>query len=255
MGQVQEQDIVPSGWFIVTGASGSVGGEVVKGLAARGYAVILACRSLERGHRAAAHVLEAVPGARLRVELLDVSLTESILDFVSRISSLEIAGLLNNAGSIFRDYALTAEGRERTFAVNYFGPKELTEAILPKLRPGGIVVNTISITAFMSSLSDADFQPDPKRFGQLRTYGKAKLALLRYTRELAAGHPDLIVNATDPGIVNSNMIAMGRWFDPLADVIFRPFCKSPAKGAIPAINAITSGLSGRYFHGNVSRAL
>ena len=166
-----------------------------------------------------------------------------------------ISGLLNNAGSIFRDYALTPEGRERTFAVNYYGPKELTEAILPMLLPGGIVVNTISITAFISSLSDADFQPDPKRFGQLRTYGKAKLALLRYTRELAAGHPDLIVNATDPGIVNSNMIAMGRWFDPLADVIFRPFCKSPAKGAIPAINAITSGLSGRYFHGNVSRAL
>ena len=139
--------------------------------------------------------------------------------------------------------------------MNYYGPKELTEAILPRLGFRGVVVNTISVTAFLSHLSDADFQPDPKRFGQLRTYGKAKLALLRYTRELAAGHPDLIVNATDPGIVNSNMIAMGRWFDPLADVIFRPFCKSPAKGAIPAINAITSGLSGRYFLGNGSRTL
>ena len=74
-------------------------------------------------------------------------------------------------------------------------------------------------------------------------------------RDRAAGHPDLIVNATDPGIVNSNMITMGRWFDPLADMIFRPFCKSPAKGAIPAINAITSGLSGRYFLGNGSRTL
>lgn len=255
MGQVQGQNIVPSGWFIVTGASGSVGGEVVKGLAARGYSVILACRNPERGRRTADAVLREVPGARLRIELLDLSSSSSIRDFVSHISGLEIAGLLNNAGSIFRDYALTTEGRERTFAVNYFGPKELTEAILPRLGFRGVVVNTISVTAFLSYLSDTDFQPDPNRFGQLRTYGKAKLALLRYTRELAAGHPDLIVNATDPGIVNSNMIAMGRWFDPLADVIFRPFCKSPAKGAIPAINAITSGLSGRYFHGNVSRAL
>ena len=68
MGQVQEQDIVPSGWFIVTGASGSVGGEVVKGLAARGYAVILACRNLERGRRTADAVLREVPGARLRIQ-------------------------------------------------------------------------------------------------------------------------------------------------------------------------------------------
>ncbi|MGM9741106.1 MAG: SDR family NAD(P)-dependent oxidoreductase [Candidatus Cryptobacteroides sp.] len=255
MEQVQGQNIVPSGWFIVTGASGSVGCEVVKGLAGRGYSVILACRSLERGRKAMADVLKEVPAARLRVELLDVSSPVSINDFVSRVSDLEIAGILNNAGAIFRDYALTPEGRERTFAVNYFGPKELTEALLPLLRPGSIVVNTISITAFISRLCDADLQPDASRFGQLRTYGKAKLALLRYTRELAEKRPDLIVNATDPGVVNSNMITMGRWFDPIADVIFRPFCKSPAKGAIPAINAITSGLSGRYFSGNGSRAL
>ena len=31
---------------------------------------------------------------------------------------------------------------------------------------------------------------------------------------------------------------MHRWFDPLADVLFRPFCKSPEKGAIPAVNAL-----------------
>ena len=112
MGQVQGQNIVPSGWFIVTGASGSVGGEVVKGLAARGYAVILACRNPERGRRTADAVLREVPGARLRIELLDLSSSSSIRDFVSRIGGLEISGLLNNAGSIFRDYALTPEGRD-----------------------------------------------------------------------------------------------------------------------------------------------
>ena len=255
MGQVQGQNIVPSGWFIVTGASGSIGCEVVKGLAAKGYSVILACRNMDRGRRAADQVLNEVPDAKLRIEALDVSSPDSIRNFVSGLGDLEISGLLNNAGSIFRDYALTPDGRERTFAVNYFGPMELAEALLPHLGPGGIIVNTISVTAFVSRLCEADFHPDAKRFGQLRTYGKAKLALLRYTRELAERRPDLIVNATDPGVVNSNMITMGRWFDPIADVIFRPFCKSPAKGAIPAVNAITSGLSGRYFHGNVSRTL
>ena len=131
----------------------------------------------------------------------------------------------------------------------------MTEALLPHLESGSAVVNTISLTAFLSRLSEKDFRPDRSRFGQLRTYGKSKLAMLQYTRELAARRPDLRINATDPGIVDSNMITMGRWFDPLADLLFRPICKTPSQGAIPAINAITSPATARYFSGRGSRRL
>ena len=31
---------------------------------------------------------------------------------------------------------------------------------------------------------------------------------------------------------------MHRWYDPLADIFFRPFIKSPARGARPIINAV-----------------
>jgi hypothetical protein len=53
----------------------------------------------------------------------------------------------------------------------------------------------------------------------------------------------------DPGIVNSNMIHMNRWFDPLADIFFRPFCNNPQKGAIPALNALQSQDTGLYYVG------
>ncbi|MGN0201850.1 MAG: SDR family NAD(P)-dependent oxidoreductase [Candidatus Cryptobacteroides sp.] len=255
MGQNQSQVVVPSGWFIVTGANGSIGCEVVKGLAARGYSVIMACRNMEKGRKAEEQVLQEYPDARLRLAPLDVTSQKSIDAFVSSLEGEELCGILNNAGAKFKDFGLTAEGRERTFAINYFGPKALTEALLPLLQPGSAVVNTISVTAFASRLSEADFRPDSRRFGQLRTYGKSKLALLRYTRELAAARPDLRVNATDPGVVDSNMITMGRWFDPLADIIFRPLCKPPRKGAVPALNAITSTSTGRYFSGRRSRTL
>ena len=243
------------GWFIVTGASGSIGREVVKGLALRGVNVIMACRNLSKGGAVMQSVLADVPEASLRLEMLDLSSSDSIRNFSERIANDNISGIFNNAGAIFRDFAVTPEGRERTFAVNYFGPVELTEALLPMLKPGCSVVNMVSVTARISSLSDADFIPDRKRFGQLKTYGKAKLALLRYSRELAARRPDLHVNVADPGVVNSNMISMGRWFDPIADAIFRPFCKSPEKGAIPALNAIFHNGSLRYFSGNSSRKM
>lgn len=256
MEQNQGQAVaVPSGWFIVTGANGSIGCEVAKGLVARGYSVIMACRNEQKGREAASKVMNEYPDARLRVSLLDVTSGESIASFVASLEGEEICGILNNAGAKFPSFGLTAEGVERTFAINYFGPKALTEALLPHLAPGSAVVNTISVTAFLSRLSDADFRPEPGRFGQLRTYGKSKLAMLRYTRELAARRPDLRVNATDPGIVNSNMITMGRWYDHLADLVFRPLCKTPAQGAIPALNAITSPSTGRYFSGKRSRAL
>ena len=207
----------------------------------------------------------------MRVSVLDVTSGESIRAFVSGLEGERISGILNNAGAKFPEFGLTAEGVERTFAINYFGPKALTEALLPHLESGSAVVNTISLTAFLSRLSEmgdfsttvfkifsvssGDFRPDRSSFGQLRTYGKSKLAMLQYTRELAARRPDLRINATDPGIVDSNMITMGRWFDPLADLLFRPICKTPSQGAIPAINAITSPATARYFSGRGSRRL
>lgn len=239
-----------NGSIIITGASGSVGREVVKGLAVKGIPVIMACRNLEKGNVVMQEILAAVPDADLRLEKLDISSSESIAGFVKRIEDVEIAGLFNNAGAIFRDFGVTPEGKERTFAVNYLGPVMLTEMLLPRLKSGCAVVNMVSLTTKLSTLCESDLQPSKKDFGQLKTYGKAKLALLRYSKELAMKRPDLCVNVADPGIVNSNMISMGRWFDQLADLLFRPFCKSPRKGAIPAINALTSDARLRYYKGN-----
>ena len=54
----------------------------------------------------------------------------------------------------------------------------------------------------------------------------------------------------DPGIVNSRILRLGRWFDPVTDILFRPFCKSPERGVLPAISALSSPERNRYFVGN-----
>ena len=43
------------------------------------------------------------------------------------------------------------------------------------------------------------------------------------------------VFAADPGIVDTNMITMHRWFDPIADLLFRPLIKTPEQGAETAL--------------------
>ena len=55
------------------------------------------------------------------------------------------------------------------------------------------------------------------------------------------------VNCADPGIVDSSMIHMDRWFDPIADVVFRPLIRTPRNGAVPALRALFSGETGRIF--------
>ena len=63
------------------------------------------------------------------------------------------------------------------------------------------------------------------------------------------------VNCADPGVVNSKMITMHRWFDPIADVLFRPFISSPAQGAKPALKALSTSLTGMIFTCNKCRPI
>ncbi|MBQ7823667.1 MAG: oxidoreductase, partial [Bacteroidaceae bacterium] len=48
------------------------------------------------------------------------------------------------------------------------------------------------------------------------------------------------VNAADPGIVNTKMITMEQWFDPLTDILFRPFIKTAEQGAATAVHLALS---------------
>ena len=60
----------------------------------------------------------------------------------------------------------------------------------------------------------------------------------------------------DPGGVASDMIDLGHWFDPLADAFFKPLCKKPADGVMPALRALESSLTvPRYYVGKGDREI
>lgn len=234
--------------IIVTGASGSMGKAAVEALAAKGRGVIMACRNLEKGQAARRDILSRVPDAELRLLPLDLASQRSVRAFAAALQGVPLAGLLNNAGTMPRRFALTEDGIGQTIAVNYVGPYLLSRLLLDNFTPDAHIVNVISLTCKYASLDENFLQKGPGDFSQLRTYAASKLALALFSIELAE-RCNLKVNMSDPGIVASNMIDLGRWFDPLADAVFKPFCKRPEQGAAPALAALESDRTMKIFKG------
>ena len=236
-----------SGWTIVTGATGAMGAAAVEALATAGRAVLMACRNRSKAEAVRDTILGRVPSAVLEIRELDLSSLASVRRFASSIEPGSVDTLFNNAGAISRDYRITGDGLEQTFAVNYFGPWLLTRAIAEKMVPGGSIVSMISLTCRFVHISPDSLRPDRKDFSQLGTYARSKRAIISFSQELSRRHPGLRIHVADPGIVASDMIDLGHWFDPIADALFKPFCKSPQAGIIPALNALSCEEASRYF--------
>ena len=226
--------------IIVTGATGSIGLAATKSLLSKDFPVIMACRNIKKANSQRDILIKEFPHSEIDVLELDLNSLSSIRMFAENIKNqgFKVDRLLNNAGIICRDFTVNDDGFETTLAVNYLGPLYLTKLMIPLMSDDFNIVNTVSVTRGVSKLDKHFFDLDKKRFSQLGTYGKAKYALFLSSLTLAEKIKNGRVNLTDPGVVDSNMISMHRWFDPLADVLFRPFCKSPEKGAMPAVNAL-----------------
>jgi NAD(P)-dependent dehydrogenase (short-subunit alcohol dehydrogenase family) len=238
------------GRIIVTGATGSMGSAATEALARQGISVLMACRNLEKADAVRTNILHRVPGADLEVRPLDLSSMASVRAFANGIEPGSVAALFNNAGVISKDFRLTKDGFENTFSVNYFGPWLLTRLLLPKMPQDAHIVNMVSLSCRFVSLDEAALRPTEKEFRQLGTYARAKRALLSFSLELGRRYPDLHVNLADPGIVATDMIDLGHWYDPLTDLIFKPLCNSPQAGVRPALRALTEDTHNRYYVGN-----
>lgn len=241
------------GRIIVTGATGSMGSAAAEALARQGIPVLMACRNLEKAAAVRADILRRVPGADIEVRPLDLASMASVRAFAEGVEPGSVTALFNNAGVISKGFRLTEDGFENTFSVNYFGPWLLTLLLLPKLPPDAHIVNMVSLTCRFVSLDEGALQPGEKEFSQLGTYARSKRALLSFSIELARRYPDLHVNLADPDVVASDMIDLGHWYDPLADVLFKPLCKSPQAGVRPALSALAEGTRNRYYVGRQSR--
>ena len=233
-----------TGRYLITGATGAMGAAAVEALASRGIPVLMACRNLAKAEAVRSSVLSRVPSADIVVRHLDLASMESVRSFAAGLSPGAVDAVFHNAGVISKGYSLTADGFENTFSVNYFGPWLLTSLLQPVLPADARIVYMVSLTCRFAGLSESYLQPSDRDFSQLGTYARAKRALLSSALELKRRHPSLQVHLADPGVVASDMIDMGHWFDPLADTLFKPLCKKPATGVQPALRALLGDAAG-----------
>jgi len=250
MERTQETKVV-----VITGATGSVGRAATAAMASLGWHVIMACRNPRKAEEVRREILNGMPQASVECLTLDLESRQSIHAFVESLGGRTIDALFNNAGIINRQFRTNDEDMEHTMAVNYIGPMILTHLMIPLFIPGAHIVNMVSLTVHFAHIDQSWPTWDEDHFSQLGTYASSKKALLYYTIALAKHYPQFVINVADPGVVNSNMISMGRWFDPLADLFFRPFTSSGEKGARPAIAALQTDLRMHYFVGKGARPI
>ncbi|XAR71055.1 hypothetical protein NMG60_11028141 [Bertholletia excelsa] len=120
----------------VTGANKGIGFALVKRFAELGLTVILTARDYERGKKAV-ESLWALGFNNVHFSLLDVSDQASIKDFTSwftqRFQALDV--LVNNAAVSFNElHENSVDYAETVLRTNFYGPKLLTEALLPFFR-------------------------------------------------------------------------------------------------------------------------
>lgn len=233
------------GLAIITGADGGMGQIITLALAKEGYEVIMACKDPDKAQAICDRIKKDSGNDRIEIRRINLASMASVNSFAKKLltEGRLVSRLMNNAGVLTTDTRKTEDGLETIVSVNYVGPYLLTRLLLPLMHEGTRIVNTVSCTYAIGKIEAGFFSKGKNgRFSRIAVYGNTKLALLLFTRELAKRVKDrgINVNAADPGIVSTNMITMKAWFDPLTDILFRPFIKSPEQGAATAIHLALS---------------
>lgn len=243
-----------SDFYLLTGATGAIGKEIARALAAEGKCLILACRNVKKGEELQKALVEEFKISRADAWVLQLDLAEEesvreAIDHLERAHIGNLAAVINNAGIMNRSYLTDSQGRELTMAVNYHNTRLFNELLLSHIgvNHGGAIVFTTSLTRFMGRRYGYTTEITEHNFSQLGTYGVSKKAITDYAAELSKRLPRVRVNCADPGIVDTGMISMHRWYDPIADVCFRPFIRSPRQGAEPTLRALHTDLTGKIF--------
>jgi NAD(P)-dependent dehydrogenase (short-subunit alcohol dehydrogenase family) len=108
----------------------------------------------------------------------------------------EIDVLINNAGALFNEREITAEGFERSLAVNFLSPMLLTKALRPSFHPQSRVINVVSGGLYTQSIRLDDMQYRQPPFNGSKAYARAKRALLTASQHSAK---DFCIHNMHPG--------------------------------------------------------
>lgn len=241
---------------LVTGGTAGIGLVTARELVRRGADVTVVGRDHGRGDAAVAAMRAAADGGAVDFIAADLSEQEQVRAFVrtfcDRRRRLDV--LVNNAGGLFGSRRTTADGIERTFALNHLGYFLTTLLLLPSLQAAAasrIVV--VASEAHRSARLDFDDLQGEHRYNRWIAYRRSKLANLLFTYELArrlAGR-GITANALHPGFVATDIGTRHRFVPKLLWRIGTLAAVGPEEGARTSLHLACApelaDVSGAYF--------
>jgi retinol dehydrogenase 14 len=242
---------------LVTGGTGGIGQATATGLAALGARVGITGRDQARTEAAAAGIRAAARSPVVDAFAADLSVQAGVRRLAAQVLDTypRLDVLVNNVGGFWAHRHVTADGLERTFALNHLAPFLLTSLLLDRLTasaPARIV--TVSSGAHARARIDFDDLQGERTYSGQRAYGQSKLANVMFTYELARRLEGTGVTATvlHPGVVRTSFGAEDQAAYLAAMIgVARLFMKTPAQGASTPVYLASSpqveGITGQYF--------
>ena len=241
---------------LVTGGSGGIGRATALGLAAMGAHLAITGRDHWRTQDAAREI-RAAGGGPVDMFVADLSCQAQVRrlagEVLQRLSRIDV--LVNNAGGFWNTRHVTADGLERTFALNHLAPFLLTSLLLGRLKHSA-PARVVTVSSNVQAIGRIDFDDlqGERSYSGARAYNQSKLANVLFTYELARRlqGTSVTANALHPGVVRTSFGAedpsgVQRLFIPF----MRPIMKAPGQGAATSIHLASAPdleqVTGRYF--------
>lgn len=230
-------------------------------LAAEGANVVMVCRDRGRGEAARAAIRQrAAKGVEIELELADLASLEDVHAVSERLKSrlVTVDVLVNNAGVYRASREITADGFERTMAVNHLGHFLLTLSLLESLTSAaGRVINVSSEAHRVGNLARLPLEDifcGQAPYQGFQAYSDSKLANVLFTFELARrldGASAATANALHPGVLATRIWNQNANPASLLMRVIKPFLGRPRRGGEAVVRLARdrelTGVSGRYY--------
>lgn len=221
---------------LITGANAGLGFETARGLAAKGFEVVITSRDSEKASGAIERLTNEFPDSIISSLPLNLAETESVNAFApafaNRFGKWNV--LVNNAGAkVLPEYSETDSGVEYHFGVNAVGHFAIT-ADLMKHR--GAVARVVSVSSIVARWASSILGPLGSETGYSRgeSYGASKFSNLLFALELEKrfGSSAFSSVAAHPGF------ARAQPYGPASTRVLESFlAQSATRGALPIIEA------------------
>lgn len=241
---------------VITGSSRGIGRTTALALAKMGAHLALVVRDRELGNKVVEEIRALDGKGRVELFIADFSSQKDVRKVAKEILEKhdKIDVLINNAGAVFMDRAVTVDGLEQTFATNHLGYFLLTTLLLDALKkaaPSRIV--SVASAAHKGNKLDFDDLQAEKSFSGFSVYGRSKLANILFTRELAKRlqGSNVTANCLHPGVIASQFGNNNKGLFGFVLKIGKVFMANEEDGAKTTIHLASSpdvdGITGKYF--------